>query len=162
MFESLPNSFLTVRGDVLGDQSETDRFTALERIAVIVVVTPCICLGALGLFDILFYRWTQFEQGEIAAAKAQIKQFDTALTAYKMKFGELPENLDQLLLPPSGEPIMNAKVIPVDPWDTPYLYLKLDSKSYVIVSLGADGEPSGDGKDADIRSDELTNEAAQY
>ncbi len=161
MFESLPNSFLTLRGDALGDRSDADRFNALERIAVIVVVTPCICLGALGLLNMLFSHWTQIEQGEIAAAKAQIKQFDTALTAYKMKFGDLPDSLDQLVKPLGGKPIMNAKAIPVDPWGTPFLYLRLDTKAYVILSLGADGAPGGEGVDADIRSDDITNEVAQ-
>jgi general secretion pathway protein G len=56
---------------------------------------------------------------------------------------------------------MNAKAIPLDPWGTPFLYLKLDTKAYVTMSLGANGAPGGDGEDADIRSDEITNEMAQ-
>lgn len=145
----------------MDDRSEADRFTPLERIAVIVVVTPCICIGIWGLIGIMFSQWNQIHQGSIAAAKAQIKQFDTALTAYKIRFGDLPDNLDHLVKPPSGEPIMNAKAIPVDPWGAPFLYLRLDTKAYVTMSLGANCEPGGEGEDADIRSDEITNESAQ-
>jgi general secretion pathway protein G len=161
VFESLLNSFLTLRGDILEDGSEADWFTPLERIAVIVVVTPCICIGIWGLLGIVFSQWNQIHQGNIAAAKAQIKQFDTALMAYKIRFGDLPDSLDRLLKPPGGESIMNAKAIPLDPWDTPFLYLRLDTKAYVTMSLGANGAQGGEGEDADVRSDEITNEVAQ-
>lgn len=161
MFESLPNSFLTLRGDALDDRSETDRFTPLERIAVIVVLTPCICFGALGLLQAVFNWRCSIGQGDIAPAKAQIKQFDTALVAYKMMFRKFPYQLEGLLAPPVGKPIMNLKAIPEDPWGTPYLYLRLPTKGYVIVSLGADGEPGGEGEDADICSNEIMNETAE-
>lgn len=143
------------------DLSEADRFTPLERIAVIVVVTPCICFGILGLLGMLFSPQNQFDQGNIAAAKAQIKQFDTALVVYKRKFGAFPSKFELLFKPPSGEPIMNTKQAPLDPWGNPYQYSLVGSVGYVVMSLGADGAPGGEGVDADIKSDEITNESAK-
>ncbi len=133
--------------------SEAEPFNQLERLGVLLVITAILIYVLMA-----FVGPTQFGsvgQGDFAAAKAQIKQFDTALTAYKIKFGDLPDSLDWLVKSPSGKPIMNAKTVPLDPWGTPFLYLTLGTPAYVIVSLGADSEPGGEGRDADIRSDEI-------
>jgi len=139
--------------------SEAEPLSQIERLGVLLVIAAILIYVLMA-----FIGPTPFgsvDQGSVAAAKAQIKQFDTALTAYKMKFGDLPDSLDQLVKPPGGKPIMNAKAIPVDSWGTTFLYLRLDAKAYLILSLGADGAPGGEGVDADIRSDDITNEVAQ-
>ncbi len=139
--------------------SEAEPLSQIERLGVLLVI------AAILIYVLMAFLGPtpsgSVDQGSVAAAKAQIKQFDTALTAYKIKFKKLPDRLEQLLVPPEGKAIMNAREVPLDPWDTPYLYKKLDAISYVTVSLGADGQPGGEGEDADIRSDEITNEAAQ-
>jgi general secretion pathway protein G len=41
----------------------------------------------------------------------------------------------------------------MDPWNSPYLYAspgELHANGYDIVTLGADGQPGGEGEDADI------------
>lgn len=141
-------------------RSKTYLMGVLERLTDFLVYGFCFFFVASVVIGIAFNR-PHTGQGNISAAKAQIKQFGTALTAYKMKFGDLPDSLDQLVKPLGGKPIMNAKAIPVDPWGTPFLYLRLDTKAYLILSLGANGAPGGEGVDADIKSDEITNEAAQ-
>ncbi len=57
---------------------------------------------------------------------------------------------------PSGD-VLGALVdaqylerVPLDPWDRPYLIDALEA-GLVLGSLGRDGEPGGDGQDADIR-----------
>ncbi len=41
--------------------------------------------------------------------------------------------------------------LPADPWGNPYVYREPgESGTYDLVSLGADGQPGGDGLDADI------------
>ena len=43
--------------------------------------------------------------------------------------------------------------LPNDPWGTPYQYLNPGVHGEVdVFSLGADGRPGGEGKDADIGS----------
>ncbi len=48
------------------------------------------------------------------------------------------------------------KRLPVDPWGNNYAYLSPGSQGDVdITSFGADGQPGGDGNDADINSWEI-------
>ena len=129
-------------------------FTLVELMVVISIIAV---LAAIVGYNVL----GSVDQGNIAAAKAQIKQFDTSLVAYKIKFKKFPEDLGALINPPSGDPIMNAKELPLDPWGNPYQYQLEGSRKYTIISLGADGAPGGEDVDADIRSDEITNEAAK-
>lgn len=129
-------------------------FTLVELMVVISIIAV---LAAIVGYNVL----GSVDQGNIAAAKAQIKQFDTSLVAYKIKFKKFPDDLGALINPPSGDPIMQAKEVPLDPWGNPYKYELEGSRKYVIISLGADGAPGGEDVDADIRSDEITNDAAK-
>ncbi len=48
------------------------------------------------------------------------------------------------------------KKTPVDPWGNAYVYLSPGvHDQYDIISYGADGEPGGDGNDADVQSWDL-------
>ena len=105
-------------------------FTLVELMVVISIIAV---LAAIVGYNVL----GSVDQGNIAAAKAQIKQFDTSLVAYKIKFKKFPEDLGALINPPSGDPIMNAKELPLDPWGNPYQYQLEGSRKYVIISLGA-------------------------
>ena len=97
-----------------------------------------------------------------SAAAAQITAFQTALSIYKLDTGKFPtteQGLAALWTKPEG----------VKRWDGPYLPLppeRLDSwgRAYIykfpgehgdkpdILSYGADGQPGGEGEDADILS----------
>jgi general secretion pathway protein G len=126
-------------------------FTLVELMVVISIIAV---LAAIVGYNVL----GSVDEGNIAAAKAQIKQFDTALTAYKIRFKKFPETLDGLVNPPSGESIMTSKSIPSDPWGNPYVYSVEGSSKYVIISYGADGVAGGQDVDADIRSDDMGGE----
>jgi general secretion pathway protein G len=82
------------------------------------------------------------------AAKAQINSFMTALGAYKLDTSMYPTNeqgLNALRVKPEGVDQWNGpylpKDVPNDPWGRAY-----------IESYGADGQPGGDGINADIVS----------
>jgi general secretion pathway protein G len=123
-------------------------FTLVELMVVISIIAV---LAAIVGYNVL----SSVDDGNIAAAKAQIKQFDTALVAYKLKFKKFPDSLEGLVNPPEGEPILNASSVPLDPWGNPYQYQLESSRKYVITCLGADGSPGGEDVDADIRSDQM-------
>lgn len=142
--------------DALGNRSETGFIRVLKRLVVLVLVS-FVLLQLVATFAYVT-GVPREDQGNIAVAKAQIRQFNIALIAYNKKFGALPASLDGLLHPPSGDPIMIAKEVPLDPWGNPYQYLLVGSEEFVILSLGADGAPGGEDVDADIKSDELGNE----
>jgi general secretion pathway protein G len=147
------------RAEALDEPGKTGWLGALRRLVTFVAVA----FVFFNLF-VVFAYWSGTsgqDHGNIAAAKAQIMQFGTALALYKNKFGEYPSELDGLFSPPDGDPIMRAKQVPLDPWGNPYQYSLVGSDGHVVVSLGADGEEGGDDEDADIRSDEIENESAQ-
>ena len=131
-------------------RSGNSGFTLVELMVVISIIAV---LASIVGYKVL----NSVDEGNVAAAKAQIKQFETTLVAYKIKFKKFPESLDGLVNPPSGEAIMNAKEIPLDPWGNPYQYQLEGSRKFTIISLGADGAPGGEDVDADIRNDEMNN-----
>jgi general secretion pathway protein G len=77
-----------------------------------------------------------------------------ALDAYKADFGAYPtqeQGLAALVDNPKRKYIGPSDV-PVDPWERSYAYQAPGPKGqpYVIVTYGADGNPGGEGLDADI------------
>lgn len=129
-------------------RSNAAGFTLVELMVVISIIA---ILAAIVGFNVL----SQVDEGNVAAAKAQIKEFETGLVAYKIKFKKFPDSLDLLLNPPSGDPILKGGKVPDDPWGTPYVYNLEGSRKYTIISYGADGAPGGSDYDADISSDDL-------
>lgn len=97
------------------------------------------------------------------AAKVQIKNIEEALHLFKLDNGFYPsteQGLDALVSKPTtGEMPKNWRdggylpKIPKDPWGNTYAYISPGTHGeYDLLSYGADGEPGGDGKDADIES----------
>ncbi|MCF6285411.1 MAG: type II secretion system protein GspG, partial [Candidatus Hydrogenedentes bacterium] len=105
-------------------------FTLVELMVVISIIAVLAAIVGVNVMS-------SVDDGNVAAAKAQIKNFDTALVAYKIKFKKFPDSLDALISPPSGDPILTAKSVPLDPWDTPYQYQLESSRKYVIICPGA-------------------------
>ena len=96
-----------------------------------------------------------------AAAKAQIKNIESALQLYKLDNGIYPSNdrgLKALVEKPTIEPRPgNWKAggylakLPSDPWGRVYAYSTPGAQGdFEIMSLGADGAPGGEGKNADL------------
>jgi general secretion pathway protein G len=94
-------------------------------------------------------------------AHAQVNSFMTALGAYKLDTGIYPatdQGLQALRLKPEGVEQWSGPYlpqdIPMDPWGHPYLYKYPGEHGDEpdVVSLGGDGQPGGDGNNADIVS----------
>jgi len=103
-------------------------------------------------------------QGDAArrtAARAQINSFMTALGSFKLDTGVFPPTeigLQALRVKPENLNQWNGPYlpqdIPLDPWGRPYLYKYPGEHGDEpdLVSLGADGQPGGEGNNADIVS----------
>lgn len=101
------------------------------------------------------------EDAKRAAAKAQIKNIESALQLYKLDNGVYPST-DQGLKalvekPTSGPAPTNWKTggylakLPADPWGHTYAYAHPGTQGeFDLISFGADGAPGGDGKNADV------------
>ena len=64
----------------------------------------------------------QNEDAKIDAAKRQLRALTESCKVYKLKYGDFPEKLDQLVNPPQGKPFLEKKDALVDPWGKKYEY----------------------------------------
>lgn len=102
----------------------------------------------------------QVDKSKLTTAKVQINMLETALSTYYTESGLLPassEGLEVLVTninndPEWAGPYLSEKVMPLDPWGTPYQYTPPTQAGEVgtVFSLGADKQPGGSGLDADI------------
>ncbi len=103
------------------------------------------------------------DEARVAEAKAQIRNFETALKLFKLDNGFYPsteQGLQALVEKPTTGRIpknwreggyLESKQIPLDPWGNPYVYISPGLHGdYDIISYGADGKEGGEGFDADI------------
>ena len=142
------------------DQSgRRDRgFTLIELMVVIVIIAllaTIVVPNLLGASD----------DARVATAKAQIKSFQTALIAYKMKFNTFPGSSEglQALISNGQKNFMSSDVIPKDPWGNDYGYTcpGAQGHDYEIVSYGEDGQPGGSEYASDIVSWNLQGDQQQ-
>ncbi len=129
-------------------------FTLIEIMVVMMII------GLLmALVGPRFIR--QSEKAQVQAARIQIEQLGMALDTFRLDIGRYPstqEGLAALRQRPFGVDRWDGpylkKDVPKDPWDRPYLYRSPGEggRPYDLVSLGADGSPSGDGDNRDIAS----------
>jgi general secretion pathway protein G len=129
-------------------------FTFIE---IMVVVAILAILAALVVPRVM----GRTDDAKRTAAKVQIRNIEGALQLYKLDSSLYPtaeQGLKALVEKPTvGVIPKNWKAggyldkVPLDPWGTPYKYVSPSPKGdFEIVSLGVDGEPGGEGKNADI------------
>jgi general secretion pathway protein G len=128
--------------------------TLIEMLVVVTIIGLFVALVGPAL-------WKQADTARITATKSQIQNFMTALGSYKLDTGTFPATelgLQALRVKPPevnqwAGPYM-PKDIPKDPWGHDYLY-KFPGEhgdEPDIISLGGDGQPGGEGLNADIVS----------
>lgn len=132
----------------------------LTLIEILVVITVLAVLATLVAPNIFQHVGT----AKSTTAKTQIDMLGAALDAYRLDHGRYPtttEGLAALWERPTGEstslwrgPYLR-KPPPNDPWGNPYIYRSPGERSpvgYDLLTYGADGQPGGDGENADITS----------
>ena len=130
-------------------------FTLIELMIVVVI------LGILAAIIVPKFLGRE-EQARRVAAKVQIKNFEGALSMFKLDNGFYPtteEGLQALVEKPvTGRVPGNWKQylpkVPKDPWGNDYVYISpgMDGRDYDIISFGQDGEEGGEENNADIES----------
>ncbi|MEK9944679.1 MAG: type II secretion system major pseudopilin GspG [Alphaproteobacteria bacterium] len=128
-------------------------FTLIELLVVLVILGLIIGIVAPRAVNFL-------SRAKSDVARIQIESFATALDLFQLDVGRYPatrEGLDALIARPGDAarwngPYLRADAVPLDPWDHAYRYELLgeSGKPYRLLSLGADGQPGGEGEDADI------------
>jgi general secretion pathway protein G len=133
-------------------------FTLIE---ILVVITVIGLLAALVGPRIL----GRVSEAKSATGKAQLEMLSVALDNYRLDNGSYPtteQGLAALQEKPTRDPApLNwrgpylKRNIPADPWGRPYVYRspgEHDPGGNDLSSLGKDGQPGGQGEDADITS----------
>lgn len=131
-------------------------FTLIEVMIVVVILG---ILAAVVIPKIL----DRPDQARVTAAKADIAVIMQQLKLYRLDNAAYPatdQGLQALTIKPTTNPIpANWKPggylekLPNDPWGRPYQYLNPGLKGELdVFSLGADGQPGGEGNNADIGS----------
>ncbi len=128
--------------------------TLIEMLVVVTIIA--LFAGVVGI-----RMWRQADNARKVAARTQINTFMGALSAFKMDTGVFPSNEQGLLaLRKAPEGVNNwqgpylERDLPVDPWGHPYVYHYPSEQGDEpeVISYGADGQPGGDGNNADIVS----------
>ena len=136
-------------------------FTLIELMVVIVI---------LGILAGLIIPRIMGRPDEARSAKArlQIESLETALKLYKLDNGSYPsteQGLRALVEAPAAGGLakswrqggyLEKGNVPKDPWDHDFVYISPGSHGdFDLSSLGADGEPGGEGKNKDINNWEV-------
>ena len=129
-------------------------FTLIELLVVLVIIGV---LAALIVPNVL----ERTDDARVTAARTDINNLMQALKLYKLdnqRFPSAEQGLEALVkkpgtgaVPPNWRPYLDK--LPSDPWGRPYQFINPGVKGEIdVFSYGADGQPGGEGKAADLGS----------
>jgi len=131
-------------------------FTLLEIMVVVVILGV---LAALVVPKII----SRPDEARAVAARQDVASLMQALKLYRLdnqRYPSTEQGLQALVARPASAPLAPSwktggylERLPNDPWGRPYQYLNPGVKGEVdVMSFGADGQPGGEGANADIGS----------
>jgi len=129
-------------------------FTLIELLVVLVIIGVLAGLIVPNLLD-------RTDDARATAARTDVNNLMQALKLYKLDNQRYPTSEQGLAAlvtkptvgtpPPNWRPYLDK--LPNDPWNQPYQYLNPGVKGEIdVFSFGADGQPGGEDKNADIGS----------
>jgi len=129
-------------------------FTLIELMVVLVIIGVLAALIVPNVLD-------RTDDARATAARTDVNNLVQALKLYKLdnqRFPSAEQGLEALVrqptvgtVPSKWKPYLDK--LPADPWGRPYQYLNPGVNGEIdVFSFGADGQPGGEGKDADIGS----------
>ena len=129
-------------------------FTLLELLIVIVILGLLVSLVSINFLPTLSNAYVEVAKQDIARLQQALVMFKISEGSYPTQeqgLNSLKENPGNLKKPgkyPSGGYINK---LPKDPWGNDYVYIYPGQYGeFDIISLGADGQPGGEGENADI------------
>lgn len=137
------------------EQRQNQRgFTLIEVMVVVVILGILAAIVVPRLLD-------EPEKARRTSAATQIRSFEEALGMFRLDNGFYPtteQGLRALVTKPTSGRIPNRykdggyiRRIPEDPWGNPYVYLSPGVHGdFDLLSYGPDGQPGGEGDNADI------------
>ena len=128
-------------------------FTLIEIMVVVVILGILAALVAPNVIR-------RIDDARVTKAKQDVRAYETALNLYRMdnfRYPTTEQGLEALVKRPVDPNIRNWKEggyidgMKKDPWGNDYAYIAPGTHGdYDLYTLGADGQPGGEGQDADI------------
>ena len=137
-----------------GRHRQTAGFTLIEIMIVMAIIALLAALVAPRVIG-------QLSASRVKTTGAQIEMLGTALDAFRLDTGRYPTHLENLAalvekpddLPTWAGPYLRKRKLPKDGWKRDFVYEIPANRGgivYDLYSFGADGEPGGEGENADI------------
>ena len=129
-------------------------FTLIELMVVLVIIGVLAALIVPNVLD-------RADDARSTAARTDVNNLVQALKLYRLDNQRYPtseQGLQALIARPSNPPVPGnwkpyLDKLPNDPWGRAYQYLNPGVKGEIdVMSFGADGQPGGEGKNADVGS----------
>jgi general secretion pathway protein G len=127
-------------------------FTLLEIMVVVVILGILAALVAPNVIR-------RIDDANVTKARQDIRAIETALNLYRMdnfRYPTTEQGLEALVKQPADPNVRNWKEggyvqLRKDPWGNDYAYISPGTRGeYDLYTLGADGQPGGEGPDADV------------
>jgi general secretion pathway protein G len=129
-------------------------FTLIEIMVVVIIIG---LLAAVIVPNVI----SKVDEARITKAKSDVQALETALTMFRLDNSKYPtteQGLAALVTQPTDPTIKHWRPggyiqrVSKDPWGNDYQYVLpgTHGKEYDLFSMGADGQPGGEGNDADI------------
>lgn len=129
-------------------------FTLIEIMVVVVILGILAALVAPNVIR-------RVDDANILKARQDIRAYETALNLFRLdnfRYPTTDQGLEALVRQPNDPTIRNWKpggyidTLRKDPWGNDYIYANPGTRGreYDLYTLGADGQPGGEGVNADI------------
>ena len=137
-------------------------FTLIEIMVVVIIIG---LLAAVIVPSVI----SKVDEARVTKAKADIQSLETALTMFRLDNSKYPttdQGLQSLVVAPTDPSIRHWRQggylqhVSKDPWGNDYQYVfpGTHGREYDLFTLGADGQPGGDGTNADIGNWNITDQ----
>lgn len=129
-------------------------FTLIELMVILVIIGTLAALIVPNVLD-------RADEARTTAARTDVNNLMQALKLYRLdnqRYPSTEQGLQALVTQPTSGPQPlkwrpYLDKLPTDPWGRPYQYLNPGVHGSVdVLSLGADGQPGGEGDAADVGS----------